>query len=105
MAEFQLKWWVQDLPTLSEYPICKDPTIVSFEFSIASDASDRGFFAYKVASKQRVISRHFSAAESQESSTFRELTAIHETWIKEDNFRKFSGQTVGHYTDNKSWTT
>ena len=52
-------------------------------------------------SKQRVISRPFSAAESEESSTFKELTAIQETWICEDNLREFSGQTVGHYTDNK----
>jgi hypothetical protein len=65
LADFQLKWWVQNLPSLSEYQICKDPTIVTFEFSIASDASDRGFFAYKVVSKQRVISRHFSEAESK----------------------------------------
>ena len=55
-----------------------------------------------MASKQRDISRPFSEAESQESSTFKDLTAIHETWIKEDNLREFSGQTVGHYTDNKA---
>ena len=101
LAKFQLKWWIENLPSLSEYPICKDSTIVGFEFSIASDASDRGFFAYKVASKQRVFSRPFSVAESEESSTFKELTAIHETWTREDVLIEFSGQTVGHYTDNK----
>ena len=28
----QLEWWVENLPQFSEYPICKKPTIVSFEF-------------------------------------------------------------------------
>ena len=97
----QLRWWIKNLPQFSEYPICKKPTIVRFEFSIASDASDRGFFAYKVASKQRVFSRPFTLVESEESSTFKELTAIHDTWMDETNLREFEGETVGHYTDKK----
>ena len=85
----QIQWWVENLPQFSEYPICKKPTIVSFEFSVASDASDRGFFAYRVSSKQRVFSRPFTLAESEESSTFKELTAIHDTWTDESNLRDF----------------
>ena len=38
-------------------------------------------------------------AESEESSTFKELTAIHDTWLDETNLREFEGETVGHYTD------
>ena len=97
----QIQWWVENLPQFSEYPICKKPTIVSFEFSVASDASDRGFFAYRVSSKQRFFSRPFTLAESEESSTFKELTAIHDTWMDESNLRDFEGKTVGHYIDNK----
>jgi hypothetical protein len=54
-----------------------------------------------VSSKQRVFSRPFTLAESEESSTFKELTAIHDTWTDESNLRDFEGETVGHYTDNK----
>ena len=79
-----------------------DPSLNNFEFSIAGDASDKGFFTYKVDSKDRVISRPFTAAESKESSTFRELTTVHEVWTDEETLTEFAGQTVGHYTDNKA---
>ena len=44
-----------------------DPSLAHFEFFIAGDASDKGFFTYKVESKDRVISRPFTAAEAKES--------------------------------------
>ena len=70
------------MENLNGFPICKEPTIVKFEFSVAGGASDRGFFVYRVNSKQRLFSRPFTAAESQESYTFQELTAVIDTWIK-----------------------
>jgi hypothetical protein len=90
------------LPNLSGYPICQDASIVKFEFSVAGDASDRGFFVYKVESKQRLFSRPFTAVESQESSTFKELTAVHETWTNPDILNEYAGKTIGHYGDNKA---
>ena len=57
---------------------------------------------YKLAVKRCIISRHFTPAEAAESSTFRELTAVHETWTKEDVLVEFAGQTVGHCTNNKA---
>ena len=104
LARFQLEWWVENLEELNGYPICKEPTVVKFEFSVAGDASNRGFFVYKLGSKQRLSSRPFTAAESEESSTFKELTAVHETWTKEDILIEFENRTVGHYTDNKAVT-
>ena len=90
------------MTNISEYPISFDPSLTHFEFSIAGDASDKGFFTYKVGSNDRVISRPFTAAESMESSTFRELTIVHEVWTDESTLAEFAGQTVGHYTDNNA---
>ena len=104
LARFQLNWWFENLQDLNGFPICKEPSIVKFEFSVAGDASDRGFFVYRVDSKQRLFSRPFSVAESQQSSTFKELTAVHETWTNMDILKEFSNNTVGHYTDNKAVT-
>jgi len=32
LARFQLEWWVENLEELNGYPICKEPTVVKFEF-------------------------------------------------------------------------
>jgi hypothetical protein len=104
LTRFQLNWWLENLENLNGFPICKEPTIVKFEFSVAGGASDRGFFVYRVNSKQRLFSKPFTAAESQESSTFQELTAVIETWTNEDFLVKFTGNTVGHYKDTKAVT-
>ena len=85
---------------MTEYDIWRSPTITKFELSIASDAGSKGYFVYKLLVKCRVISGHFTPAEAKESSTFRELTAVHETWTDKVIFVDFEGQTVGHYTDN-----
>jgi hypothetical protein len=77
---------------------------VKFEFSVAGDASDGGFFVYRVNSKQRLFSRPFTAVESQESSAFKELTAVHETWTNEDILAKFSGKNCWTFIDNKAVT-
>ena len=97
LVRTNLEWWLLELPNLTEYDICPSPSITNFDFSIVSD---RGYFVYELAVKSCVISRHFTPAEAAESSTFRELTAVHETWTKEDVLVEFAGQTVGHYTDN-----
>ena len=93
---------MSNLNDLNGYPICKSATITKFEFSTASDASDRGFFSYRVHSLKKVFSSPFTAVESEESSTFKELTAVPETWCNEDVFVDFEGKTVGHFTDNKA---
>ena len=60
------------------------------------------FFMYKVESKQKLFSRAFTVVESQESSTFKELTAVHETWTNPNILIEYANKTVGHYTDNKA---
>ena len=50
LAQFQLRWWVENLSNISEYPISFDPSLTNFQFSIAVDASDKEFFTYKVES-------------------------------------------------------
>jgi hypothetical protein len=77
---------------------------VKFEFSVAGDASDGEFFVYRVNSKQRLFSRPFTAVESQESSAFEKLTAVHETWTNEDILAKFSGKNCWTFIDNKAVT-
>ena len=57
---------------------------------------------YKVESKQILFSRAFTVVESQESSTFKELTAVHETWTNPNILIEYANKTVGHYTDNKA---
>jgi hypothetical protein len=47
LARFQLNWWLENLENLNGFPICKEPTIVKFEFSVAGDASNREFFVYR----------------------------------------------------------
>ena len=50
---------------------------------------------YKLLVKSRAIFRPFTPAEAEESSTFRELTAVHETWTNEVVLVEYEGQTVG----------
>ena len=57
LASFQLRWWVENLSSICEYPIIFDPSLTNFKFSIAGDSSDKGFFTYKVESLDRVISK------------------------------------------------
>ena len=77
LVKTHLKWWLLELQNLTEYDICPSPSITKFDFSIVSDARNRGYFVYELAVKSRVISRHFTPAEAAKSST-----------------------SVGHYTDN-----
>ena len=66
---FCLNWWLTELPSLTEFDICPEPSLVQFSFSLASDASEGGYFVYKVDSKDKVISRPFTLQEAKESST------------------------------------
>ena len=68
-CKHQIDWWVRNLSSLNGFPITKDSSVTAFDFAVASDASDMGFFSYRVDSLQRTYSRPFSAAESEESST------------------------------------
>ena len=43
LAEFQIQWWLTNLPELYEYPISSDSSLTHFEFSIASDAGNSFF--------------------------------------------------------------
>ena len=75
---------------------------VNFEFFVAGDTSDGGFFVYGVNSKQRFFSTPFTAVESQESSAFKELTAVHVTWWNKDILAKFRGKNCWTFIDNKT---
>lgn len=97
-----LRWWIANLPKYSSYPIMQDPSITVFDYKLASDASDRGCFVYRIGSSNRLFSRPFTAAESRESSTYKELSAIHGVWTDPVILEEFRGKTVGHYTDSKS---
>jgi hypothetical protein len=55
-----------------------------------------------VNSKQRFFSTPFTAVESQESSAFKELTAVHVTWWNKDILPKFRGKICWTFIDNKT---
>jgi hypothetical protein len=101
-ARFQVQWWSDSLHNLNEYFICPSPSLVKCSFNLASDAGDLGFYVYDIFSKKRLVSRPFTSLESDESSTFRELTAVHETWTNIDILSSYQNQSVTHYTDNKA---
>ena len=101
-ALMSLRWWVENLSKYSSYPIIEDPTIIRCDFSLAGDASDKGCFVYKLGSNQRVFSRPFTAAESEESSTFKELSAVHGVWTDKTLLEEYRGKTISHYSDSKA---
>ena len=90
LSQFQIQLWVDELPKY-EYDICPNPTIVQVSFSIVSDAGESGFFVYRVESRSCLISRPLTQAESEENSTFCELTAVHGSWTAITILEEFKG--------------
>ena len=103
LAQFEMDWWDNNLSQVAKNPISVGLSFTPVTFETASDASGVGHFSYLVGgSKTTLASRAFTAEERLQSSTWRELTSVHETWTNSEVLRKFKGSKVAHYTDNKA---
>ena len=103
LARFELHWWVKNLKSVSKFPIggTLSSTTVGVE-EVASDGSGVGHFVYSVGEGVRLAGRPYSSWEQQQSSTYRELVAFHDTWTCEEVLEKFKGKMVTHLTDSKA---
>ena len=71
-------------------------------FSVVSDASQDGMFAYQLETRYEILLRKlFTAQEAKCSSTVRELLALRNIYCSELSDR-FKSSTVYHYTDNQA---
>ena len=103
LAQFELNWWDSNLSQVAKYPISEGLSSTPVTYETASDASGVGHFSYLVGgSKVTLASRAFTEEERRQSSTWRELTSVHETWTNTEVLHRFRGARVAHYTDNKA---
>ena len=106
MARYEVDWWLHNIRDVAKYPINGSLSTTPVSYEVASDASGVGHYCYLVGSQQTVLSaRAFSVQEQEESSTWRELTAFHDTWTNEEVLRQFAGTSVAHYTDSQAMAT
>ena len=102
LAKFEVSWWQQNIRSVSKFPMSKDLTTIPASCKIASDGSGVGHFSYELGGKTCLATRPFTKQESEESSTYRELLAFHDTWTKDENLIKFKGMRVAHHTDSQA---
>ena len=98
----ELRWWAENLDSVSSYPFNTRLTGRRFAFSTAGDASDVGYFTYEVDSTDKLECRSFTLVERAKSSTFRELLALAETWTNVKTLLRYKNSRVKHCTDNKA---
>ena len=103
-ASFELRWWINNIDSVSSYHMNPSSSGRLVSSSTASDASEIGFCTYEVNSGIKLATRSFTDQEKRQSSTFRELLAIRDTWCLEENLEKFKGLRVRHMTDNQAVT-
>ena len=103
MARFELGWWEEHLSQVAKFPINGLLSTEPVAYEVASDASGVGHYVYLVGEARTTLaSRAFSLEEQDQSSTWREMKAVHEVWTDPAVLRRFSGCRVSHYTDNKA---
>ena len=101
-SKFELQWWFDNLQSYTKYPIIIDDASVLADAQISSDASGLGYFSVSLNQNVKLKSAPFTQSQSEKSSTWRELYALHQTWTDESICIKFKGLTVKHFTDSKS---
>ena len=75
-------------------------TTTSFSYEVDSDASAVGYFAYLVGgAKVSLAARAFNREEVEESSTWRELSAVWDVWTNPEVMEQFQDCKVAHYND------
>ena len=101
-SKVEIEWWRDNLKYFSSYPIIIDSTSVKVDTRISSDASGSGYFVVNLDRHIMLKTDAFSEFESLQSSTWRELRAVHQTYTDPEILKRFAGLTVCHYTDSKS---
>ena len=103
MAQKEVNWWMENLHTVYRFPISDSMSTTPVSFEVASDASGVGYYSYLVGSSGvSLAARAFTQEERLQSSTWRELSAFHDTWTNQDNLHHFAGKRVCHYTDSQA---
>jgi hypothetical protein len=103
LARTELEWWKENLEKVSKYPISEASSTTPVNYETASDASGVGSFCYLLGnSRVTLASRAFTEVERNQSSTWRELSAFHETWTRPEVLRRFAGCRIAHYTDSQA---
>ena len=101
----ELKFWKQNINSLSGYSSVSSLSQTDVSYEVASDASGVGVFGYLVGEDKRVLlKRAFNDEEKKESSTFRELLALRDIYLSNSSL-DLKGQVVRHLTDNKAVET
>ena len=95
-AREELLFWYQNIERLNGKPIWFSPGCTRVAYS---DASDSGYGGYVVELGPEVSHGQWSQAESQLSSTWRELRAVY--LVLKSFAQKLSGHTVTCLTDNQ----
>ena len=101
-ARTELLFWMEQLRNLNGFHFSPSLSLENVDFELCSDASAIGVFGYQFKSNYEVILRRlFTASERRESSTFRELVALHDIYLSEQAER-YRGKNVRHITDNQA---
>ena len=98
----EISFWIKNIRDLNGCFFSPKLSSVETYFSVVSDASKDGLFAYQLEDKYEILLRRlFSAQEAKCSSTVREILALQNIYCSEFSDR-FKGATVYHYTDNQA---
>ena len=98
----EFKFGLENLENLNGFAFSPSKSEEQFKIEIAGDASDKGLFAFLYGdSSGTVARRRFTAKEAKESSTYREILVLHETYCPASAVQ-FSGKKIRHLTDNKA---
>ena len=98
----EIAFWIDNIRSLNGCFFTPKLSSVETFFSVVSDASRDGLFAYQLEDKYEILLRRlFTAQEAKCSSTVRELLALQNIYCS-DLSDRFKGTTVYHYTDNQA---
>ena len=96
-ARSELEFWSTSLADYKAQPIWQSPSAVRVVYS---DASDTGYGGYVVEHGHYEAYGQWSLSESQQSSTWRELTAV---WrVLQSLEKKFANLCIRWFTDNQN---
>ena len=102
LEKVELSFWIDNIRSLNGCVFTPKLSSVETFFTVVSDASKDGMFAYQLEDKYEILLRRlFTSQEVKCSSTVRELLALQNIYCSEFSDR-FKGSTVYHYTDNQA---
>ena len=96
-VEVKLKFWAESLVSYNAQPIWCSPGAARV---VCSDASDVGYGGYTVGHGMHTAHRNWLPEEAQQSSTWRELVAVHR--VLEAMANSLQNCRVRWFTDNQN---